>query len=118
MATVVEMPLADGSTVLVEVADDEQRLERVGRAPTVIKETAETLEDALSRVKPAVAAVLAQMRALATPPETIRLEFGVKFAAEAGVVIAKAATEANFRLSLEWTAGPGMQGRQPPGDMP
>jgi hypothetical protein len=42
---------------------------------------------------------------LATPPDTVKIEFGVKLTAEAGVVIAKAATEANFKLSLEWSAG-------------
>ncbi|HEY2058657.1 CU044_2847 family protein [Amycolatopsis sp. NBC_01480] len=105
MGTVVEMPLEDGSTVLVEVAEDEQRLQRVGRAGSVVRDSAETLEEALRRVKPAVATVLHQIRDLATPPDTVKIEFGVKLTAEAGVVIAKAATEANFKLSLEWSAG-------------
>lgn len=105
MATVVEMPLEDGSTILVEVTDDEQRLQRVG-VGTVVRDTTETLEGALRRVKPAVTAVLGQMRALATPPEKVRLQFGVKLTAEAGVVIARATTEANFTLSLEWTMPP------------
>jgi hypothetical protein len=106
VATVVEMPLEDGNTVLVEVSDDEQRLQRVGRVGTVVRDTAETLEEALRRVKPAVTAVLNQTRDLVTPPDKVKLEFGVKFTAEAGVVIAKAATEANFKLTLEWTVTP------------
>lgn len=105
MATVVEMPLDDGNTILVEVTDNEQRLQRVG-VSTVVRETTETLEAALRRVKPAVTAVLGQVRDLATPPEKVKLEFGVKLTAEAGVVIAKATTEANFVLSLEWTVPP------------
>jgi hypothetical protein len=104
VTTVVEMPLESGSTILVEVTDDEQRLQRVGRAGTVVRESAETLEQALRRVKPAVAAVLGQVRDLATPPDTVKVEFGVKLTAEAGVVIAKATSEANFKLSLEWTS--------------
>ena len=106
MATVVEMPLEDGSTILVEVSEDEQRLQRVGRAGTVVREATETLEEALRRVRPAVTAVLKQVRDLATPPDKVTVEFGVKLTAEAGVVIAKAASEANFKLSLEWTASP------------
>jgi hypothetical protein len=104
VATVVEMSLEDGSSILVEVADDEQRLERVGRLSSVVRDTAETLDEALRRVKPAVTTVLNQLRDLATPPDKVKIEFGVKLTAEAGVVIAKAATEANFKLSLEWTA--------------
>jgi hypothetical protein len=102
VATVVEMPLEDGSTILVEVSDDEQRLERVGRIGTVVRNSAETLEEALRRVRPAVTAVLNQARSLASPPDKVKVEFGVKLTAEAGVVIAKATTEANFKLSLEW----------------
>lgn len=104
MATVVEMPLEDGGTILVEIADDDQRLQRVGRVGKVVRDSAETLEEALRRVKPVAAAVLGQLQDLATPPDTVKLEFGVKLTAEAGVVIAKAATEANFKLSLEWTS--------------
>jgi hypothetical protein len=51
--------------------------------------------------------VVGHVRDLATPPDKVQLEFGVKLTAEAGVVIAKAATEANFKLSLEWTLDPG-----------
>lgn len=103
MATVVEMPLEDGSTILVEVSDDEQRLQRVGRIGSVVRDSVETLDEALRRVKPAVTTVLNQVRDLATPPDTVKVEFGVKLTAEAGVVIARAATEANFKLTLEWT---------------
>jgi hypothetical protein len=105
VATVVEMPLESGGTVLVEVTDDEQRLQRVGRAGAVVRDSAETLEEALRRVRPAVTAALNQVRDLATPPDRVKLEFGVKLTAEAGVVIARAATEANFKLSLEWSVG-------------
>jgi NTP-dependent ternary system trypsin peptidase co-occuring protein len=111
VGAIVEMPLDDGSTVLVEVAEDEQRLQRVGRAASVVRDSAETLEEALRRVKPAVATVLHQVRDLATPPDTVKIEFGVKLTAEAGVIIAKAATEANFKLSLEWSTA-----KRPPAD--
>jgi hypothetical protein len=104
VATVVEMPLEDGSTILVELADDEQRLQRVGRVGKVVRDGAETLEEAVRRVKPVATAVLSQLRDLATPPDTVKLEFGIKLSAEAGVVVAKAASEANFKLSLEWTS--------------
>jgi hypothetical protein len=106
VATVVEMSLEDGSTILVEVAEDEQRLQRVGRDGTIVRNTAETLEEALRRVKPAVSAVFGQIRDLATPPDKLKVEFGVKLTAEAGVVIARATSEANFKLSLEWTTTP------------
>ncbi|WP_091616205.1 CU044_2847 family protein [Amycolatopsis saalfeldensis] len=92
------MPLEDGSTVLVE---DQQRLQRAG---SVVRDSAETLEEALRRVKLAVATVLHQVRDLVGAPGTVKIELGVKLTAEPGGVVAKAATEANLKLSLEWSA--------------
>jgi len=99
------MPLADGAIVLVEVPDgDAIGIERVGRVGEVIRDASETLEQALSRIQPAAAAVLRGMRAMVTPPDKVTVEFGVKLTAEAGVVVAKAASEANFKVIVEWSA--------------
>lgn len=105
MPHVVELPLDDGEVVLVEVDDAESaQLERVGRTATAVYDATETLQDALRRTKPAVQAVVRQMRELA--PDKITLKFGVKLTAAAGVVIAHAASEANFEVSVEWNATP------------
>ncbi|KAA9149136.1 hypothetical protein FPZ12_043835 [Amycolatopsis acidicola] len=104
MARVFEMELDDGSTVLVEAADDDPGIERVGRARDVVTEASETLKQAVDRVRPAVSTVLDGLRELPRPPESIKLEFGIKFTAEAGVVVARAATEANFKVTVGWSA--------------
>jgi hypothetical protein len=44
VATVVTVPLEDGNTILIEVADDEQQLQPVGRSDTVVRKSAETLD--------------------------------------------------------------------------
>lgn len=102
MTTVVEMPLADGTKVLVEVAEDGREPRRVGRSGDIMRHATETLEEALRRVKPAITTVFSEIRDLATPPDKIKVEFGVKLTADAGVVIARAGSEANFKLCLEW----------------
>jgi hypothetical protein len=105
MTRVVAMPLEDGETVLVEVGDTHTAgIERVGRAGESVRIAAETLEHAMSRARPAAAAVLASMRALPQPPSKIVVEFGIKLTAEAGVVIARVASEANFAITVEWSA--------------
>src|SRR5262249_1255631 len=92
--------------VLVEVADEDVGLERVGRGATVVREAGQTLQDALRRTKPAVQAVLKQVREAADPPDKVTLKFGIKLSVSGGAIIAKSSGEANFEVSIEWTKPP------------
>lgn len=104
MSRILALPLDGGGTVLVEAAAGEETgIDRVGRLGDAIRDSAETLQHALSRVRPAVAAVFGSMRTLPEPPEKICVEFGIRLTAEAGVVVARASSEANFTVTLEWT---------------
>lgn len=111
MTQVVEFPLDGGDFVLVEVSDlGGGDVDRVGRAGTMVRETGETLQDVLRGTRSAIESVLGQMRDMAEPPDKVTLKFGIKFTASAGVVVAKAASEANFELTVEWakpSAAPG-----------
>ncbi|MET7619119.1 CU044_2847 family protein [Streptomyces sp. NPDC005408] len=106
MAEVVEVPLDGGGTVWVEIPDDAPVIERVGRGDDVARTTADTLQGALTRIRPAVDAVVGQLRNAAVPPHEVSVQFGIRITAEAGVVIAKAATEANFTVSATWQREP------------
>jgi hypothetical protein len=99
---VFPLPLDDGEIVLVEVRDaDGSAPERVGRTGPAIHAT-ETLQDALRRTRPALQAVVTQMRGLDEPPDRVTLKFGITLTAAAGVVIAHASSEANFEVRVEW----------------
>ncbi|MFF3859535.1 CU044_2847 family protein [Streptomyces sp. NPDC002209] len=102
MSELIEMPLDGGGTVWMEVPDDLPVIERVGRGDDALRTTARTLQEALSRVGPAVDAVIGQLRSAAVVPDEVNVQFGIKITAEAGAVIAKAATEANFTVSATW----------------
>lgn len=69
---------------------------------------AETVAGHVRRaVGPAVAAareVLEQTRAMA--PDTVQVKFGVKVTGTANWLVAKAATEGNFEITLTWGAQP------------
>jgi hypothetical protein len=103
---VVELPLGDGTVLLVEaVATDDQEppgIDRVGRARDVTHRAAETLQAALQNVRPALAAIVGQIRDIGDSPDTITVQFGITVSAQAGVVVAQAATEANFTITAEW----------------
>lgn len=109
MSHVVEMPLDEGGSVLVEISDndtDADRIERVGRARDAATSASQTLQAALQQVKPAVRAVLTGVQDMAERPDKVAVQFGIKFTASAGVVVAKAASEANFTVIVEWVRTP------------
>ncbi|MFC5214938.1 CU044_2847 family protein [Streptomyces coerulescens] len=103
MGYVGEMLLDGGQVVLLEVAGDGPAgVQRVSRGG-VVAGAAETLQQALNRVRPALGAVVDGARGLPAPPESVTVEFGITLSAEAGVVVARGSTEAHFTVSMEWT---------------
>ncbi|MFI6010741.1 CU044_2847 family protein [Streptomyces sp. NPDC051243] len=114
MAYVGEMLLDDGQVVLLEVAGDGPAgVQRVSRGG-VVAGAAETLQQALARVRPALGAVVDHARELPRPPESVTVEFGITLSAEAGVVVARGSTEAHFTVSMEWAnpVGSGVPGQR------
>lgn len=104
MPQVLELPLGDGGVLLVEATDDDVVLDRAGRGSAVVHEASETLRDALDRLRPAMTTILNGIREQAEPPDRVSLQFGIKVSAAAGVVVAQAASEANFTVTVEWGA--------------
>ncbi|WP_430383472.1 CU044_2847 family protein [Streptomyces sp. P10-4] len=123
MADTTEFRVSDGSVLRVEVdgpappggAAYEPVRRRRGDAAGA---AADTLRQAVDRVRPAVQDVLASLRAMPQAPDRVCLEFGVKLSADAGVVLARAATEAHFKVALEWERRPGGTGRDGADDEP
>ncbi|WP_417913243.1 CU044_2847 family protein [Candidatus Electronema sp. TJ] len=66
------------------------------------EKAASRFADAVARIKPAAEVVLNAFREMNTPDE-INLEFGLKFNAKTGVIIASADSEATFKVSLKWS---------------
>jgi hypothetical protein len=57
-------------------------------------------------VRSAAEGILHQLRSLAQPPDEVAVEFGVKMNAQAGAIIAKASSEANFKINVTWKKAP------------
>jgi hypothetical protein len=101
----VEFPLEDGSTIVVEVnePEGERGSRRAARGSEEEPEKApQTFEHALSKIRPATEKVITTLRGLIQKPDEVEMEFGFSLSAEAGVVIASASTEANYRVTLRW----------------
>jgi hypothetical protein len=102
------MDLADGSSVLVEVEDAaSEYVTRGGRAADLVTDAGDTLEHALDQLGPIVKGVVTRLREAADWPDEVTVEFSIKLSADANVIIARTAGEANFRISMSWSQGPG-----------
>ena len=104
MTRVVEVPLAEGGSILVEVDEPVEGPVVRGRGGAgTLPPLSEPLEQVLAGLGPATRAVLSQLRSLADSPHEIEVEFAVKLTADARIVIAHAGGEANFRVALRWS---------------
>ena len=110
MKRLVEFPLQDGGSVLVEVEDDSAPGE-VTRGwgdsnRRVVEQAQQNFEQAVGRVQPAIQGLLLQLKALVEPPEEIQVEFGLQLSAEVGAFVAGASTTGNFKVSMTWRRTP------------
>src|SRR6266571_1758232 len=100
----IEFHFEDSGTITVEVDESEiGGTTRASRRPgEIVEEAKETFEQALSKVRPATEKVITALRGLAHKPDEIEMEFGFSLNAAAGVVIASASTQANYKVTLRW----------------
>lgn len=103
MAELAQFPLSGGGVLVVETdtTDPVRRVMRGGTSEAIATAT-DTFEAALAKIRYAAEGILSQLRSLAQPPDEVEVEFGVKMNAETGAIIAKASTEANFKINLTW----------------
>jgi Trypsin-co-occurring domain 1 len=103
MKHLVEFPLEEGGSIIVEVDEPEREgTVRAGRGDTIVK-AKETLEEALNHVLPATKSIVEKLRSIGNKPDEIEINFGVKLSTVAGAVIASASAEANFDVTVRWT---------------
>lgn len=104
MKRLIEYPLEEGGTILVEVNDPlaEEGIVKAARGDEAVVHASQTFEQALDTLKPAAGAVVKKFRLLPDAPDSVQVEFGIKLSAQAGALIASTALEANFKVALTW----------------
>jgi hypothetical protein len=105
----VEFPLEGGGSVFVEVEGPfgvgREPTRGLGRPTELTVAAGKSFQEAFSRIQPAAAVVIEQLRGLVDPPDDIEVEFGIQLNAEFGAVVAKGGAEANFRVRMQWSGG-------------
>src|SRR6266566_3385114 len=103
MKHLVEFPLEEGGSIVVEVDEPETGgTVRAGREDKIEK-ARETFEDALNKVLPVTKTVVEKVRGMASHPNEIEITFGVNLSTIAGAVIASASAAVNFGVTVRWT---------------
>jgi hypothetical protein len=100
----------EGATILVEFDDLRQTgVRQVSRGPGEIsgklaQKSARALDSAMGTIQGMAHRVTETVREIkvAERPDKVSVEFGLKLDAEAGAYIAKASTEAGFKVTLTW----------------
>ena len=100
----IEFQLKNGATLLIEGINEnkDNRKRRGSDKQELIAKAEKTLFEAIDTAKSAAEVVLDSFKEMNSPDE-IELQFGIKMAAKAGVVIAAVSSEANFQVTLKWS---------------
>ena len=100
----VQFTLPDGSSLLVEVDDQEPGIQRAGRVDDFIVQAKHSLDDAMDHIRAMATVTLVKLQDLPRRPDDLEVEFGVRLNAQAGAVIAKTQTEGHLKVKLTWKA--------------
>jgi len=105
MGQLIEFPLENGGSIIVEVEEPAEGMVPAARPGEVVAKAEQTFEAALDRVRPIATVLIRKVRDLADPPDKAELEFGLKLTAEAGAVLTSAGGEAHCKVTLTWERG-------------
>jgi hypothetical protein len=102
----IAFPLEAGGNVLIEVEEGGAAVTRGLHPGDVVETVGHSFEAALEAIKPAAVAVASKFRNFMDAPADVEVEFGLKFAGQAGAFIASVSTEAQFRVKVVWKGKP------------
>lgn len=102
MKRIVEFPLENGDSILVEVDEPALIDDRIGLRDEVVQKATQTFESALDKVKPVANVILNKIRNLHQPADEVEVKFGIKISAELGAVVASGSGEVNYEITLKW----------------
>jgi hypothetical protein len=91
------------STVFVEVQDELPKGDRLS-SRSAADQAKQSFEEAAAGIRPIAETIMRQVTSLS--PESVTVEFGVKFNATAGVILASTAVEGNCKVTLSWKPKP------------
>jgi len=105
MKKLVEFPLENGKTFVVEIEETDPTggTVRVARPGEIVEKATETFENVLEKISPVTTTIIKQFQNMTSTPDEIEVEFGLSLNAKIGAIIASAGGSAHFNITLRWT---------------
>lgn len=100
MKRIVEFPLLEGGSVLVEV--DVPTSNRISLTDEIAQKAQKNFEEALDNIGPIASTITKKLQSLSQPAEEIEVKFGIKMTAGLGAIIASGSAEVNYEITLKW----------------
>jgi hypothetical protein len=98
------LPDRPNEVVLVEIDALQAGISRAARPGEIVGNASKSLEAALEVVRPTADALIAKIKSLPERPSEVTAEFGIRFTAKAGAVIAATHSEGHVTVALTWKA--------------
>lgn len=108
MSNFIEVRLDNNTTVYFEtVKDDIQKVENglftpVASNGRIIEKTKDFLDATFNQIKTLSNEITNAINNIDVTPDEFEVEFGVKFAADAGIIISSISSEASITVKLKW----------------
>jgi hypothetical protein len=101
MSRIVEFPAQAAGRVVIEIDDEVAGPTLAAAGPGEIAGKARvTFEQAAGTIREIAGEILVQLTGLGF--EAVTVELGIKFSAEVGAIVAKTASEGNFKITIDW----------------
>jgi hypothetical protein len=112
VSELVTFALGDAEDGVVVELDDTVGVVRAARGGDAPGRATAAFETGFGQVRAAAAHALEQLSTLPRRPDTVELEFGIKFSAEAGAILARTGAEGHLKVRMVWDDRPsGSTGR-------
>ena len=93
---------SDSGPILIEIDDNSAGgLTKINRSDEPVK-SSKRFEEAIDLLKRVAKIVVSKTSEIVQGPDEFSVELGLAFKAETGVVIAKASTEGNLKVTMKW----------------
>lgn len=98
----LEVPLSSGEVVLAEITGQVDDVAPFGRGKDVLGRLSGSFADGLDHVRSFASEALECLKKAPEPPDRVAVEFGIKFSAKGGMVLAEMAGEGHVAVTVEW----------------
>jgi hypothetical protein len=103
MRRLVEFTMPGGGTLLAETEETTgPGPQPAGVGDRAIGQASMGLDKAISKIRPLAELLVSELQAITQRPDQFAVEFGVKFNATAGIIVANTAVEGNCKITLSW----------------